>query len=90
MHRILGAVRQISKSSGTQKYESIFNGCCNGGVYCLFYINTFFNILILYKEIYQLILLWKITKAPIFKISMDYLTTSGASEQQTNSCSLLD
>ena len=42
------------------------------------------------KRYMQLILLYQITKAPILTISMQHLTTCGASEQQCDSCSLLD
>jgi len=34
--------------------------------------------------------LFKIAKALIFKISMQYLTTCGAWEQYSDSCSVLD
>jgi len=48
-------------------------------------------ILMFYLKRYkQLVWLYKITKAPILQLSMQHLTTCGASEQQSDSCSLLD
>jgi len=47
MYRTVGAVRHNCKLSGTQNYDSFFNGCCNGRgilfiVFNIFYFNMIY------------------------------------------------